>query len=65
MAASDPHDQVAELIRSRRGKQQAITAGEIKDELEIDDGEAQPKTREIIREGIDEYQIPIGAGPQG
>jgi hypothetical protein len=50
-AAADAVDKQAyDILRGRTCPEEAITAGNLSDRLAINDGEASPKTRELIRD---------------
>lgn len=42
-----------------------ITSGEVSDRVGINDGNGNPKTREVIRTLVEERNVPIAAGPNG
>lgn len=48
-----------------RGREDAITAAELAERLDIDDGEASPATREAITELLFERGVPIRSGNDG
>lgn len=51
--------QACELLRGRTSPDDAITSAEISDRLQIDDGEANPKTRELVRDLIKDHSLPV------
>ena len=59
-----PED-VVELFENHVGRENAITSSEIAEQLGITDGEANPATRELIRDTIEEEEIPVAAGSRG
>jgi hypothetical protein len=58
-------EQVREILDGRLGAENAITSGDIKDRLEIDENETTPTTRAIITHLIKEDNMPIGAKTGG
>lgn len=58
-------DAVANELAGRNCQEEAITSGELSDRLDVGDGEANPKTREIITDLIEERNMPIIAGHCG
>lgn len=54
-------EQVHDELRKRSGKSNSITSRELSKQLDIDDGDAQPKTREAIRILQEERDAPIAA----
>lgn len=57
-------DAVEEELRGRT-KDDAIHSGELADKVGIDDGEANPKTREVIRTLMEERGLPIASANCG
>lgn len=51
--------QAAELLQGRTCPEEAITSGELSDRLQITDGEANPKTRELVRDLIQDHNLPV------
>jgi len=66
-ASSTPSlaDQVYEELRGRTSQAEAITSGELSDRLNVGDGEANPKTRELIHDVMRERDLPVIAGHSG
>lgn len=68
-------DQIEETLRERHYKrhegviettaEQAITSADLAAQLDIDDGEAQPKTREAIKIVMRERGLPVIGGSNG
>jgi hypothetical protein len=57
-------DEAEQELRGRT-KADAIHSGALADELGIDDGEANPKTREVIRMLMDERGLPVASANCG
>lgn len=57
-------DQVEELLLSHP-ESDPITSAEIGDALDLHDTEGNPDARRLIREAIDERNLPVAAGPKG
>jgi hypothetical protein len=55
----------AESILDGRDREHAITAGELSDRLGLDDGEASPQTRELVRACLTERRLPVRSGNVG
>lgn len=51
--------QIAEELKGRTSKEEAITSGELAKKLDVGDTEANPKTREMVREVMKNRDIPI------
>lgn len=58
-------DAVANELQGRTCQEEAITSGELSEMLDVDDGEANPHTRELIRETMEERNLPIVSGHSG
>lgn len=58
-------DGLYDLLTTHRGRDNAITSGEIADELGITDGTANPTTRFAIRDLIQSTGLPIAGSPNG
>ncbi|MDS0284714.1 hypothetical protein NDI86_21670 [Halomicroarcula sp. S3CR25-11] len=58
-------DDLEELLLDHVGSDNKITSGEVADELDIDDSEANPKTREAIRILLEERQFPVIGSSHG
>ena len=58
-------DDLEGLLLDHVGSDNKITSGEIADELDIDDSEANPKTRETIRILVEERQFPVIGSSHG
>jgi hypothetical protein len=54
-----------EQILAGRGRESAITSSKLADRLDINDGEASPKTREAVRILLMERRVPVRSGPCG
>jgi len=52
-------DQLVEILRGRTSKAEAVTSGELADKLRIRDGEANPQTRELVRDVMESHDLPI------
>jgi len=52
-------EQVFQELRGRNSKAEAITSGELADRLNVGDGEANPKTREVVRDVIKSHDLPV------
>ena len=60
-----PRD-VVDLFDEHQGKENAITSSEIAEQLGLDDKQVtNPATRELIRDTIEEEEIPVAAGSRG
>lgn len=60
VSTDDPVDKQAyELLRGRTSPEEAITSGEISERLKINDTEANPKTRKLVRELIEDHDLPV------
>jgi hypothetical protein len=57
-------DAAANIIEGR-AKSDAITSAELSDRLGLDDGEASPKARDLVRTLITERAIPVRSGSVG
>lgn len=57
-------DAAADIIEGR-DKDAAITSAELSDRLGLDDGEASPKARDLVRTLITERAIPVRSGSVG
>lgn len=51
--------QLVEILRGRNSPDDAITSGELADRLSIHDSEANPKTRELVRDVMENHDLPI------
>jgi predicted transcriptional regulator len=58
-------DRLTKLFLDHRGKENAISSGQIADKLGIDDGTGNTRTRKAITELLDEREVPVVAGPNG
>lgn len=58
-------DRLQALMMDHRGPDNTISSGQIAEMLDIDDGEAQPKTREAIRTLSEERGVPIASTSRG
>lgn len=58
-------EDLEDLLKDHVGKVDAITAGEIADELQIQDSDGYPRTRDAIRVLLEERQFPVIAGGNG
>lgn len=54
-------EQVKEIMDGRIGREHAITSGEIRDQLDIQENETTPQTRALITHLIKEEGMPIVA----
>lgn len=52
-------EQVYNELRTRTSEAEAITSGELADRLNVGDAEANPKTRELVRDVIEQYNLPV------
>jgi len=59
VSATPLDEQVFEELRGRNSKAEAITSGELAEKLNVGDGEANPKTREIVRDVMESHDLPI------
>jgi len=65
-----PNERLKEIIiaflKRRRGKENAITVADMADKIGMyDDVVTNPRTRQLIREIIDDLSLPIGSCQQG
>lgn len=58
-------DRLEAELRDRVGRERAITSGELADRITAEDAEANPKTREAIKELMRERNLPVVAGNTG
>ncbi|EMA01801.1 hypothetical protein C437_15316 [Haloarcula vallismortis ATCC 29715] len=58
-------DQIHDELRGRTSPEEAITSAELSEKLQIGDGEASPKTRELIKEVMIDRDLPIVASNSG
>lgn len=57
--------QVADVLSAHKGRENAISSKQIMHELGIDDAEARPNTRKLVREVIREYNLPVASTSDG
>jgi hypothetical protein len=58
-------DDLEELLDDHRGPENAISSGEIADELGIDDSGSNPRTREAVKALLDERELPVISNSNG
>lgn len=56
---------VAAILADHRGRENAITSGEIAEATNLDTHDSTPKTRGVIRKLTNEYDLPIAASTKG
>jgi hypothetical protein len=54
-----------ELLGDHRGPENAISSGEIADELGIDDSGSNPRTREAVKALLEERELPVISNSNG
>lgn len=62
---TDDERQVRAILEQHRGPANAITSGEIADRLGMADTEANPHTRELIRNVVMKTTLTVGASSSG
>lgn len=50
---------VVDELEGRTSKEDAITSGELSERLGLDDGEANPEARELVRDAMEEHDLPV------
>lgn len=58
-------DELEELLADHRGPENAISSGEIADELGIDDSGSNPRTREAVKALLEERELPVISNSNG
>lgn len=58
-------DDVERILREQSTPDDPVTSGEISDQLDLGDGETNPRAREAVRVLTDERELPIGSSSQG
>jgi len=58
-------DELEELLDDHRGPENAISSGEIADELGIDDSGSNPRTREAVKALLEERELPVISNSNG
>jgi hypothetical protein len=58
-------EQAKAVLLNHRGASDAITSGELADEINLPDGEANPQARGLVRDLVLEEGVPVAAHEQG
>ena len=59
VSATSLDEQVFQELRGRTSKAEAITSGELADRLNVGDAEANPRTRELVRDVMESHDLPV------
>jgi len=59
VSATTLDEQVFQELRGRNSKAEAITSGELADQLNVGDAEANPRTRELVRDVMEGHDLPV------
>lgn len=62
---TDDEQQIRDILEQHRGPANAITSGEIADRIGMADTEANPHTRELIRNVVMKTTLTVGASNSG
>lgn len=58
-------EQVKNILLEHTGPSEAISSGDIAEELDIEESDTRSRTRELIWKAMRIYELPIGANTKG